>query len=368
MPPPAKERKRSHPAPPRSPHDDSDEDHVRPGQAERKRELERNRRNLVNVRFSELEAELRLSAPRRGEPRKSSQDPSSKGKRIDKEAVLKEAAQRISIQRNELDAKSELIANKDAEIDNLRVEKVELRGDKAYLRKELETVRADISRLRADNIHLWQAVNKKPLIKDFLAPDVAKLPADLFMRLSSHQNVSSSLAREGTSALMQSVPVESLQVSASERTNFVYPNSESNEQTALLHSESVTAGLQQATATHFNSDVNYLIYQSGDELGKLFSNSAPVSGVPSSKTSPTPLSQPLHDPNDPTSAPHSDHLVSLSPELQVSQLYDMQSPSSLPISKPLEVPLPSSMAPAIPNSPSTEIADNGPLSDIAPCV
>lgn len=155
----------------------------RPGQAERKRELERNRRNLINVRFAELDVELRHHAPTTDDFTLSyQQQQATKTKRIDKEAVLKEATQRLGLHRKDLSAQQERIKAMTLEIENLRIEKVELRNDKAYLRSELDNVRGDVQRLRSDNINLWQAVRKASTFKSSLSADVAKLPADLFLR------------------------------------------------------------------------------------------------------------------------------------------------------------------------------------------
>lgn len=168
----------------------------RPCQAERKRELERNRRNLVSTRFIQLEKELRFSAPRvhsspclNGAPHTETLSVPSKGKRIDKEAVLKEATNRLAVQRRDLEAASARMASMSMEIDNLRAEKVELRSDKTYLRDELETVRKEVQRLREDNINLWQAFRRAFAFKDSFNSDVAKLPAELFVpRVNAQQS------------------------------------------------------------------------------------------------------------------------------------------------------------------------------------
>lgn len=159
--------------------DDADSDGERPCQAVRKRELERNRRNLINVRFSELDAELQ----------RRSCDPAStaKSKRIDKEAVLKEACQKLSQQRKDLDSATERVTTMSAEIDNLRAEKVELRADKAYLRTELEEARSEVQRLRADNIHLWQSVQKASALKTQISSDLIKVPCHLFQSTQTQQ-------------------------------------------------------------------------------------------------------------------------------------------------------------------------------------
>ncbi|CDF40818.1 unnamed protein product [Chondrus crispus] len=178
-----------------------DEGHrLRPSQAERKRELERNRRNLVNVRFAELEAKLHLMTPR---PDASGRlvlpadppVPPPRGKRIDKEAVLKEAAHRLAAQSKDLASLGDRVSAINKEIDNLRAEKVELRADKAYLRTELDTVREEVKRLRTDNIMLWQALKKASSLKDSFAPDVAKIPAELFLRRAIPDGLASALSQ-----------------------------------------------------------------------------------------------------------------------------------------------------------------------------
>lgn len=159
--------------------DEADSDGERPCQAVRKRELERNRRNLINVRFSELDTELQ----------RRSCDPAStaKSKRIDKEAVLKEACQKLSQQRKDLDSATERVTTMSAEIDNLRAEKVELRADKAYLRTELEEARSEVQRLRADNIHLWQSLQKASALKTQISSDLIKVPCHLFQSTQQQQ-------------------------------------------------------------------------------------------------------------------------------------------------------------------------------------
>lgn len=191
-PPQALDRKRQRPtcsSDEEAPFSDSDRhaSENRVGQAERKRELERNRRNLINVRFSELDAQLRRTAPCRDV--NSQQDtaasplpkPSSlKGRRIDKEAVLKEAIHRLARKEQEIREATNRIQAMSMEIDNLRAEKVELREDKSYLRGELEASRSELKRLRADNVCLWQTCRKATYLKTQLAPEVTKLPADFF--------------------------------------------------------------------------------------------------------------------------------------------------------------------------------------------
>lgn len=241
----------------------TDDGPIRPAQAERKRELERNRRNLVNVRFSELEAELRRCAPHvdtLSQPTKACAAP--KSKRIDKEAVLKEAAQRLAVQRTEIAAITERLGNMTAEIDNLRAEKVELRSEKAYLRDELQTVRGDVQRLRSDNINLWQAVKKQSSVKSMLAADVAKLPAELFCRPKPQEQLPLVPIDTG----IHSTHVESaahLPRTSSVMTHQVPPTAPNN------------TDADHANRT-INSD-NFLVYQSAEELGELFANYIPGS-------------------------------------------------------------------------------------------
>lgn len=141
-------------------------------QAERKRELERNRRHVINVRFAELDAELRRSAPRADGQPVNEEDASDnskmapvRGRRIDKEAVLKEAIQRLALKENDLKAVTARLEAMSTEIHNLRAEKVELREDKTYLRGELETLRAETKRLRAHNVQLLHTIGKMSALK-----------------------------------------------------------------------------------------------------------------------------------------------------------------------------------------------------------
>lgn len=131
----------------------SDADAHAAGPAERKRELERNRRNLVNVRFQELERTLGAlpGAPQRVQ------------RRLDKEVVLKEAAQRLSSQQRDLDVALARLAAMSEEMHTLRTEKVELRQDKQFLHKEVAIARAENSSLAADNVALWEYVQKSPV-------------------------------------------------------------------------------------------------------------------------------------------------------------------------------------------------------------
>jgi len=117
-----------------------------PAPSERKRELERKRRELISERLLELEAAVGLRPS----------DADRAGKRIDKEAVLKAA---LGLVRGHKDSLAGMTATADRalrEAAELRAEKAELRADKAYLRRELDTVREEARRLRADNIALWK--------------------------------------------------------------------------------------------------------------------------------------------------------------------------------------------------------------------
>lgn len=225
-----------------------------PGPAERKRELERNRRNLVHVRFAELEAEL----GRGGDEGKG------RGKRIDKEAVLKEAAQTLAARRKESALMADRLRAMTAEIDNLRAEKVELRADKAYLRAELETVRGDVQRLRSDNINLWQVLQKKGYIKNSLAPDVAKLPAQLF-------------SREPTAPLPNPPPHPPPQPA---------PEAHEPGRTPQHHAPQELHPQPQQQERNTFSDA-FLVSLSGEELGDLFANYTPTAAaLPSEQSAP----------------------------------------------------------------------------------
>lgn len=149
----------------------------RPGPAARKRELERQRRNLVSTRFLELERVLSRNP-----------DADAKGhlpqgaKRIDKEAILKDAASRITTQSSELSHANQRLSFMTKEVENLRAEKVELRSDKSYLHSELTAIRSEVQRLRSDNISLWQAIRGSGGLKSVINSDLAKIPADILLR------------------------------------------------------------------------------------------------------------------------------------------------------------------------------------------
>lgn len=149
----------------------------RPGPAARKRELERQRRNLVSTRFLELDRILSLSGDSDAKPQVQ-----QGARRIDKEAILKDAASRITTQSSELSKAYQRLAFMTKEVENLRAEKVDLRADKSYLHSELTAIRPEVQRLRSDNIHLWQAIRGSGGLKSVFNADVAKIPADLLLR------------------------------------------------------------------------------------------------------------------------------------------------------------------------------------------
>lgn len=306
----------------------SDDPAARPCQAERKRELERNRRNLVNIRFVQLEKELRRSAPRLdsstplNDPAQSDIPLPGKGKRIDKEAVLKDAASRLAVQRRDLEVASERITSMSTEIDNLRAEKVELRSDKAYLRSEVDTVRKEVQRLREDNINLWQAFRKASTLKDSLGSDIAKIPAELFMRSPnpSSDHYASMLPTPSTMP-HQTTPLPISQLLPAQGSSRVphrpqglsQPQSSSpqNQQSDVLpnHPHQPTTpqtskGLQNASQNVYTSQPqsaasptandSYLMYASPDEIGDLFTNfvPAPVQNFTSKNQNNNPPQQP----------------------------------------------------------------------------
>jgi len=142
------------------------------GAAERKRELERNRRNLVNTRFAELEAQLSKlpGAPKRVY------------RRIDKEVVLKDATQGLAAQQRDLELATTRIGSMTHEIGTLRSEKLELRHDKAYLHRELANSRTENKTLQNDNLLLWQALCKSGAVKSSLpTSELSKIPVDVIL-------------------------------------------------------------------------------------------------------------------------------------------------------------------------------------------
>lgn len=287
----------------------SDDPASRPCQAERKRELERNRRTLVNIRFVELEEELRRCAPRPDSSGRMNDTPQSnialpvKGKRIDKEAVLKDAASRLAVQRTDLETASERITSMSTEIDNLRAEKVELRSDKAYLRNELETARKEVQRLREDNINLWQAFRKASTLKDSLASDIAKIPAELFLgRASAPTDQLASTLSTGNHMVQQtpSIPMSQLLPTQgpaqepqqgqglpqsqplprqSQRSDLSsQPKHQSTASRALNATQNAPQqaypSQTQSTASPSMND-SFLMYTGPDEIGELFANYVP---------------------------------------------------------------------------------------------
>lgn len=276
----------------------SDEHLTRPGQAERKRELERNRRNLVNIRFVELGKELRLSAPRADSSGRLNDTPNpnttsvpSKGKRIDKEAVLKEAANRIAVQRRDLEAASARMTSMSTEIDNLRAEKVELRSDKTYLRDELETVRKEVQRLREDNINLWQAFRKASTFKESFGADVAKIPAEFFLsgtnaavrQRSPTLSVGNVVGQQGLSVpasqLLQSQsPLQMPQLNRNHQQGQSLTQRQQQSdalETSGIHSSSHQNYTSAPAGTTTGLQDSFLMCTGADEIGDLFTNYVP---------------------------------------------------------------------------------------------
>lgn len=151
--------------------DASDDDDRQPGAAQRKRELERNRRNLVSVRFSELETALSQlpGAPARVQ------------RRIDKEVVLKDAAQALQLQQRALDAATSRISAMTAEVATLRAEKLDLRRDKSYLHRDVSAARAENAALAADNLRLWGALRKSGALANIIAANPSRIPVDVVL-------------------------------------------------------------------------------------------------------------------------------------------------------------------------------------------
>lgn len=286
----------------------SDDHAPRTVQAERKRELERNRRNLVNIRFVELEAELHRSAPRTDSAGRlhdfADQEVTcpNKGKRIDKEAVLKDAANRIAVQRKDLENAAARMKDMSTEIDNLRSEKVELRSDKNYLRSELETVRKEVQRLREDNINLWQAFRKASTLKDSLASDIAKIPAELFLRranappdqLASSMSAGDAMVQPALSMPMTQMMPRQGSAPVPQQSKSMQPSASqgfSPQQVLAQHMQQPNAALRTSAALPSNANQpiqhvpstsasaalsdSFLVCTGPDEIGELFANYVP---------------------------------------------------------------------------------------------
>lgn len=133
----------------------------RPGQAERKRELERNRRNLINTRFAELNKQLQRTE-RHDSDYDNDDSPKAKRPRMDKEALLKEATMRLVVQSKELSSVSARLKDLLAQIDAMRVEMADLRKDKSFLRIELDSA-------RLNNSNLWASMNQNLLAKSTIS-------------------------------------------------------------------------------------------------------------------------------------------------------------------------------------------------------
>lgn len=137
--------------------------------SERKREMERRRRDLVSQRFNELEEQLQrgnlgaewsyglLSS---GSVNNVEGKGKTAAKRIDKESVLKEARRKLQRQEREILELRARLKDTTAEIDVLRQEKLEMRKDKEHYRFEVVYLREEVTRLRADNFALWQVAKE----------------------------------------------------------------------------------------------------------------------------------------------------------------------------------------------------------------
>lgn len=162
------------------------------GHAERKRELERNRRNLINMRFAELGCELQRSE--KDDSHDASTDRARvKRPRMDKEALLKEATMRLLVQHNELTAANARLKDLLAQIDAMRVEMRDLRKDKSLLRIELE-------RLRTSNTNLWKVIQQCQYSKLSALLDPTKLATDVFAPATSETEVQEAFCMPSVSA------------------------------------------------------------------------------------------------------------------------------------------------------------------------
>lgn len=156
----------------------------RPGQAERKRQLERNRRNLINARFIELSTELQRSEDTNGNI-KSRDSPRVKRPRMDKEALLKEATMRLIVQHKELTSSSARLRDLLAQIDAMRIEMDDLRTDKTYLRNEVQ-------RLRVSNTNLWKVIHHSPSLNMSAMCSPSNGPSNRFGRVKSQARLQKS--------------------------------------------------------------------------------------------------------------------------------------------------------------------------------
>lgn len=173
------------------------------GPAERKRELERNRRNLVNNRFAELENQL---ARLPGAPKRVY-------RRIDKEVVLKDATQALAAQQRDLELANSRLTTMTSEVGTLRSEKLELRRDKTFLHKELDASRNENMSLAADNKMLWEALCKVGAVKSLLPSDISKIPFGIVLgKPTPNDCTTSQEARTSTSGavLSASTPVSNV--------------------------------------------------------------------------------------------------------------------------------------------------------------
>lgn len=145
---------------------------ARPGLAERKRQLERNRRNLINTRFLELGIELQRSE--NDDANANSQDArQAKKPRMDKEALLKEATMRLIVQHKELTSANARLKDLLAQIDSMRVEMNDLRKDKEYLRAELQ-------RLHNSTKNIWKLMHELQSHTMSAMPDPLRQPGGMF--------------------------------------------------------------------------------------------------------------------------------------------------------------------------------------------
>lgn len=232
----------------------------RPGQAERKRQLERNRRNLINARFIELSAELQRSASASESP-ESREAPRMKRPRMDKEAVLKEATMRLIVQHKELSSASARLKDLGAQIDAMRAEMSDLRKDKVYLRSE-------VHRLRGSNAGLWKALHRTSQAASHLPP--AREPAGLTSTKLA-RSVEPKCERQDSPSLSPPSGTDSSRVvsnaaslSSDERAPVRASNCERRD-VACAPSQTALQGNDSST-----------LFSCLDDLGALFSNTAPA--------------------------------------------------------------------------------------------
>eukprot|EP00184_Porphyridium_aerugineum_P008837 CAMPEP_0184692618 /NCGR_PEP_ID=MMETSP0313-20130426/1021_1 /TAXON_ID=2792 /ORGANISM="Porphyridium aerugineum, Strain SAG 1380-2" /LENGTH=274 /DNA_ID=CAMNT_0027150459 /DNA_START=131 /DNA_END=955 /DNA_ORIENTATION=+ len=120
---------------------------------DKKRELDKSRREVIHTRMREL---YEVVEPFR--------DRQVRTKKWDKELVLADAIQVITSFSEKIQTLETQLNDTLAENAQLKDEKNELRNDKQYLKSEIDKLREETRGLRSDNIALWQFMKEQGLI------------------------------------------------------------------------------------------------------------------------------------------------------------------------------------------------------------